>query len=75
MSTFHVKVRDKRTKKETVLTVSGQPDADTAKSHVENMPGSQGGGHPGFEVLAVSDDGKFPAEVPADAAPLAEQKS
>lgn len=75
MSTFYVKVRDKRTKKEAVLTVSGQADADAAKAHVENMPGSQGGGHPGFEVLAVSEDGKFPAEAPADAAPLAEQKA
>jgi hypothetical protein len=55
MSTFNVKVRDKRTKQEMTLTVSGDHDADTARKHVENLPGSLGGKHEGFEVLSVED--------------------
>jgi hypothetical protein len=57
MPSFNVNVRDKRTKQEMTLQVSGDHDADSAKKHVETMPASMGGSHQGFEVLGVEEIG------------------
>ncbi len=53
MASFRIKVRDKATREEKFLNLSGPHDVKSAKAHIENMPGSQGGKHPGFEVLDV----------------------
>jgi len=73
---FDVTVKDKLTKKESTLRVSGSfnHDADWARKFVETMPGSHGGNHPGFEVLdavEVDADGK-PVEAEAAETPAAE---
>lgn len=55
MALFHLKVRDRASKKESQITVNGDHTAESAKDHIEKMPGSRGGTHPGFDVLEVKD--------------------
>lgn len=57
--TFSVQVTDKSTGKPGVISVTrgaAIPDQEAAEAYVEKMPGSQGGGHPGFEVKAAKKD-------------------
>lgn len=56
---FAVKVKDRANDKEHVLHVTKNSVIDSqakAEDHVRNMPGSFGGKHPGFDVIADEPD-------------------
>lgn len=71
MAAYYVDAVDKLTQKQVTIKVSGGDitSPEKAMAHVNNLPGSVGGKHPGFVAKAARprDAAPAPAETPAPA--------